>query len=70
MATVACYVVLLLTSALTWRERDDARERYTWGRFHNEVAAEDVRARPWWQRDKLWAGVLVAATLAMCWYFA
>ncbi len=70
LATVACYAVLLLASALTQRERDHQREHFTWRRFRNERDSETGATRPWWQRDRLWAVLLVLATLAMCWYFA
>ena len=51
-------------------ERDADRERYTWWRFKHERLAGQAATCPWWQRDKLWACVLVACTLAMCWFFA
>jgi SSS family solute:Na+ symporter len=70
LATVACYVVLIVTSALTQRERDDQREHFTWRRFSEERNSETGALRPWWQRDRMWAVVLVLMTLAMCWYFA
>ncbi len=70
LATVACYVVLIATSVLTQRERDDYREHFTWRRFSEERSSETGPVRPWWQRDRMWAVVLVLATLAMCWYFA
>jgi SSS family solute:Na+ symporter len=71
LATVACYAVIVLVSALTQRERDSDRELYTWKRFKSQRLAEASQIhRPWWQRDKLWAAILVACTLAMCWYFA
>jgi SSS family solute:Na+ symporter len=70
LATLACYGVVLLTSRLTRHERDHEREQYTWARFRRERhSAEDVSQRAWWQHDKLWACVLVACTLAMCWFF-
>jgi hypothetical protein len=70
LATIGCYGVLLIVSFLTRHERDAERERYTWWRFKSERLAGASTSRPWWQRDKLWAGVLVACTLAMCWFFA
>ncbi|MGD9723143.1 MAG: SLC5 family protein [Pirellulales bacterium] len=70
LATVACYVLLLVTSALTQRERDEQREHYTWRRFHGATTGDTTAPRPWWQRDRLWAALLVAATLWMCWFFA
>ncbi len=70
LATVACYVVLLAVSLLTRGERDPEREHYTWGRFKAERQADEVAHRAWWQNDKLWAVVLVAGTLWMCWFFA
>jgi SSS family solute:Na+ symporter len=70
LATLSCYVVLLIVSFSTRHERDADRERYTWFRFKRERLAGQDAMRPWWQRDKLWAAVLVACTLAMCWFFA
>jgi hypothetical protein len=60
----------LIVSFSTRHERDADRERYTWFRFKRERLAGQDAMRPWWQRDKLWAAVLVACTLAMCWFFA
>lgn len=71
MATVACYLIVLGVSLVTRSERDPSREHYTWWRFRAERRAEDESSlRPWWQNDKMWAGVLVACTLALCWFFA
>jgi len=70
LATVACYGLLLLVSLMTQHERDPQREQYTWSRFGKAPADEGAPRRPGWQNDKLWAGLLVACTLAMCWYFA
>jgi len=70
LATVGCYLVLLVASSLTRHERSDAREQYTWGRYRDRSLDGDALHRPWWQNDRMWAGVLVACTLAMCWYFA
>ena len=70
LATLACYGVVLLVSLLTQHERDDGREHYTWKRFKRERAEEEGKVRPWWQNDKLWAVLLVACTLGMCWFFA
>lgn len=70
LATVGCYLVLLIVSGLTRHERSDAREQYTWGKYRDRSLDGDAPHRPWWQSDRLWACVLVACTLAMCWYFA
>ena len=70
LATLACYGVLLVVSLATQHQRDPEREQYTWSRFKTAAAKRSRRpARPWWQHDKLWAGVLVACTLGMCWFF-
>jgi SSS family solute:Na+ symporter len=69
LATLACYVVLLVVSFWTQVERDYDKEQYTWSRFKHQQAGQQV-TRPWWQRDKLWAGLLVTCTLALCWFFA
>jgi hypothetical protein len=70
LATVGCVLVVTIVSMLTQSERDNARELYTWGRFRNQPGDDQAIARPWWQRDKLWATILVLATLGMCWFFA
>jgi solute:Na+ symporter, SSS family len=70
LATLACYGVVLLVSLLTQHERDAGREHYTWKRFKHERREEEGRVRPWWQNDKMWAVILVACTLGMCWFFA
>jgi SSS family solute:Na+ symporter len=70
LATLACYGVVLMVSLFTQHERDHQREHYTWARFKHERTAERALRRPWWQNDKLWASVLVACTLWMCWFFA
>jgi hypothetical protein len=70
LATLSCYAVLLGVSLATQRERNADSEHYTWSRFNRHPdEALDAR-RPWWQHDKLWAALLVACTLAMCWFFA
>ena len=56
LATLACYVVLVLVSLATQHERDSEREQYTWGRFKRRGQGDDDALRPWWQNDKLWAG--------------
>ncbi len=70
LATLSCYGVVLLVSLLTQHERDAGREHFTWKRFKRERVAEEAIERPWWQNDKLWAVLLVACTLGMCWFFA
>ena len=67
---MGCVLVVALVSLLTQSERDAEREHYTWGRFRNQPGDDQAIARPWWQRDKLWATILVVATLGMCWFFA
>lgn len=70
LATLACYIVLIVVSLATRHERDTDRELYTWRRFKSErTTSEGEPQRAWWQRDKLWACVLVACTIAMCWFF-
>lgn len=69
LATIACYVVVVVVSLATRRERDTTKEQYTWGRFKSERQAEAGTMRAWWQRDKFWACVLIACTLGMCWFF-
>ncbi len=69
LATVACYIVLLAVSRATQHQRDPEREQYTWARFKRQQQGEQDVPRTWWQKDRLWAGVLVACTLGMCWFF-
>jgi hypothetical protein len=69
LATLACYGVVIAVSAATQGERDSDREQYTWSRFRNQRQSGSSAPRPWWQSDKLWAGILVTATLGMCWFF-
>jgi solute:Na+ symporter, SSS family len=69
LATLACYGLLLTVSFWSQHERDRDREQYTWSRYKNQRQSGQDLARPWWQRDKLWASVLATCTLAMCWFF-
>jgi SSS family solute:Na+ symporter len=70
LATVACYLVLVVVSLATSSERDPQREQFTFRRFRRPSVDADDAARPVWQDDRLWACILVACTLAMCWFFA
>jgi SSS family solute:Na+ symporter len=70
LATVGCYGVVLIVSLATRHERDREREQYTWPRFQRQPETAADAARHWWQSDKFWAIILVACTLAMCWFFA
>jgi hypothetical protein len=69
LVTLSCYFVIVIASRVTQHERDGEREQYTWGRFHSQKETADNIVPPWWFNDKLWAGLLVASTLWMCWYF-
>lgn len=69
LATLACYCVVIAVSAATQGERDSDREQYTWSRFRNQRQSGSSAPSLWWQSDKLWAGILVTATLGMCWFF-
>ncbi len=69
LATGACYGVLLLVSLTTQDERDPKREQFTWGRFNRQPQDASPGQGAWWRTDKLWAGLLVACTLWMCWFF-
>lgn len=69
LAAVASYAVLLAVSWTCRSERSTDREQYVWWTYrHNPT--DDPTIRPFWQHDRTWAAILVAATLAMCWYFA
>ncbi|MEX0676535.1 MAG: sodium/solute symporter [Pirellulales bacterium] len=70
LATLVCYGVLVVVSFATRGERDHEREHFTWSRFKSERSEERARPRPAWKNDKLWAVVLVACTLWLCWFFA
>ena len=70
LVTVSCYAVIIIVSLITQRERDASREQFTWARFQTATRGDETFTRPWWQRDQLWAGLLVACTLGMCWFFA
>ncbi len=70
LATLTCYAVLLAVSLATQLERDSESEQFTWARFKSQRQSGQGALRPWWQNDKLWAGILVACTLGMCWFFA
>ncbi|MCA9096779.1 MAG: sodium/solute symporter [Planctomycetaceae bacterium] len=70
LATIGCYIVLVIVSLITASERNADRELYTWHRFKTEGTKPEARPRPLWQSDKLWAAILVACTLWMCWFFA
>lgn len=69
LVTVSCYLVILGVSSVTQRERDVEREQFTWSRFNAQNQNNAEPPRSWWSRDKLWAGILVACTLWMCWFF-
>jgi SSS family solute:Na+ symporter len=69
LATLACYGVVIAVSSATQGERDSDREQYTWARFRDERQSDSSAPRLWWQNDRLWAGILVTATLGMCWFF-
>jgi hypothetical protein len=69
LATLTCYGVLIAVSLATQEERDPEREQFTWARFKRQRQSGERTDRAWWQHDKLWAGVLIACTLGMCWYF-
>jgi SSS family solute:Na+ symporter len=70
LATIACYITLVIVSLATKSERNHDRELYTWHRFKSERTKPESHPRPLWQSDKLWAALLVACTLWMCWFFA
>lgn len=70
LAAAASYVVLLLVSEMTQRERSEEREQYLWRRYRQDEPDGEAVSRPVWQNDRIWAAVLVAATLALCWFFA
>ncbi len=69
LVTLACYAIVIIVSAATQSERDTDRERYTWGRFQGPQQTDDDAKRAWWLHDRLWACVLVACALGMCWFF-
>lgn len=70
LATVASYAVLVVASLLTQSERSSEREQYLWWTYRQDPADDSPSARPRWQDDRTWAGILITCTLALCWYFA
>jgi SSS family solute:Na+ symporter len=70
LATVVSYVVLMVVSLLTARERSSEREQYLWWTYRHDPADAPPVGRRWWQSDVTWAVILAAATLGLCWYFA
>ena len=70
LATVVSYAVLVVISLLTQSERSSEREQYLWWTYRQDPCDDGTSARPWWQDDRTWAGILIACTLTLCWYFA
>jgi SSS family solute:Na+ symporter len=70
LASLLCYVLLVVISLACRHERRDEAEQYTWWRYRRGGNDGDSIRRPLWQRDGVWAGLLVACTLALCWFFA
>jgi SSS family solute:Na+ symporter len=69
LAAAASYLVLVVVSLVFYKERDPEREQYIWWRYRHDPNDGAARPRPRWQDDRLWAALLVACTLALCWYF-
>ncbi len=66
IVTAICYAVLAVVSFRTQAERSPDREQYLWARYRRDPAdAADRR-----KSDRVLAAILVALTLALCWYFA
>ena len=70
LAAAICFLILLIVSMITKSERDPEREQYVWSRFRHDATDEDATPRPLWQNDRIWASLLVAMTLWLCWFFA
>jgi SSS family solute:Na+ symporter len=70
LAAVASYAVLVVISLMTQSERSSEREQYLWWTYRHNPSDESPSVRPLWQDDRAWACVLIACTLALCWYFA
>lgn len=69
LATVVCYLVLVIISLATQSERSPDREQYLWWTYRRDPLDASV-AKSWWQDDRTWAGILIVCTLGLCWYFA
>lgn len=70
LAAATCCVLLVGVSLCRPSERSAEREQYLWWRYRGGAELAGRAERPRWQDDRLWAGLLVLLTLAMCWYFA
>lgn len=70
LAAALSYVVLLAVSWLYRSERSTDKEQYLWWRYRHGANDESPLPRPWWQRDGVWAALLAALTIVMCFYFA
>lgn len=66
IVTAICYFVLVAISWRTQHERSADREQYLWARYRRDPADAGDRRKS----DKVLAAILVALTLALCWYFA
>lgn len=69
LAGLGCWGVLGAASRATASERSPDREQYLWRAYAAVKEPSDAVVRPWWQRDKVWAWILGAATLALVWRF-
>jgi hypothetical protein len=54
----------------TQSERSALREQYLWWTYRQNPTDDSLLPLPWWKNDRIWAAVLVACTLGLCWYFA
>jgi solute:Na+ symporter, SSS family len=70
LATVVCYAALLVVSLAFSNERSADREQYVWWRYRHDAADNGAANRPLWQNDLVWAAALLAAMIALSWYFA
>lgn len=70
LAFVLCAVLMVLISAVTRRSRAEAAQLVWTARGGDRISGEERRRRPIWQDERIWAAVLLAADVILCWRFA
>ena len=70
LAAALSFFVLLIISQLYRHERHSDGAQFVWWTYRHDPDDLGTAGRPFWQSDRLWATILVACTLALCWFFA
>lgn len=70
VAFVLCVVLMVLLSWLTRRERRPGDAQLVWSTGGDAQARLDRTGRPRWQDERVWAVVLIVATVILCIKFA